>query len=106
MENKTLSLKNVIVFFVVAGFITLAIFSLDIIMMLFAAFVVTCAISPFINKMEEKIPRIVCVTIVLLGLILISSLILAPLFATIVHEAVSLANNFPYHFDKLNNLFK
>ena len=55
MENtRILSIKNVIVFIIILGAIALAIYSLDILMMLFASFVISCAISPLINKMEKK----------------------------------------------------
>ena len=59
-HNKTLSLKNVIVFVIVIAIIALSIFSLDILMMLFASFVITCAIAPAINKMEKYTENLVC----------------------------------------------
>ena len=106
-KTGILSIKNVIVFIIVLGIIALAIFSLDILMMLFASFVITCAIAPLINKMEKKIPRIWCVTLVLLGLIFGSFLIIVPLLTVIIREAITLANNFPSaidNFDKLLNI--
>lgn len=105
MENtKILSLKNIIVFIIIVGLITLAIYSMDIIMMLFASFVITCAISPLINKMEKRIPRIWCVTLVLLGIILASFLIIVPLITVIIKEAIALAGNFPSVIDNFDNL--
>ncbi|MBQ8476060.1 AI-2E family transporter [bacterium] len=105
MENaKLLSIKNVAAFIIILGLIAMAIYSLDILMMLFAAFVVTCAISPLVNKMEKYIPRIWCVTLVLLGLILASFLIIVPLLTVIIKEAITLANNFPSTIDNIDNL--
>ena len=105
MENtKVLSIKNVIAFVIILGIIALVVFSLDILMMLFASFVITCAIAPLINKMEKKIPRIWCVTLVLLGLIIACFLIIVPLLTVIIKEAVALANNFPNLIDNLDNL--
>ena len=105
MENsKTLSAKNIMVFILVLGLIALAIFSLDILMMLFASFVIACAISPLINKMEKKIPRIWCVTLVLLGLILASFLVFVPLITVIIKEAITMAGNFPSIIDNFDNL--
>jgi len=108
MENtKVLTAKNIIVFIVVISLIALAIYSLDILMMLFASFVITCAISPTINKMEKHIPRVWAVTLVLLGIILASFLIIVPLITVIIKEAITMANNFPIfldNFDKLLNV--
>ncbi len=105
MENsKVLSTKNIVVFIIVVGFIALAIYSLDILMMLFASFVIACAIAPVINKMEKKIPRIWCVTLVLLGLILASFIILVPLITVIIKEAIAMADNFPSTLDNILNI--
>lgn len=108
MENsKVLTLKNIIVFIIVVGIIALAIYSLDILMMLFASFVITCAIAPTINKMEKYIPRIWAVTLVLLGLILAGFLVIVPLITVIIREAAIVANNFPSiidNFDKFLNI--
>ena len=102
MENtKILSLKNIIVFILLIGIIALSIYAMDILLMLFASFVISCAINPVINKMEKRIPRIWCVTIILLALILISILILIPLFTISVREAISLINNFPSAIDNI-----
>ncbi len=96
MQNiKVLSIKNVIVFLLIIAIVTLSIFSLDILMMLFASFVITCAINPIINKMEKRMPRIWAVTILLLTLIFGSFLILVPLISISVREAINLADNFP-----------
>ena len=78
-NSKTLSIKNIIAFIVIVSLIILSIYSIDIIMMLFASFVINCAIAPLINRMEKRMPRIWCVTLVLLGLIVASFLILIPL---------------------------
>lgn len=105
MENtKVLSPKNVIVFIVILAIITLSIFSLDILMMLFASFVITCAINPIINKLEKFIPRVWAVTLVLLALILASFLIIVPLISISVKEATALIGNFPNVIDNIDNL--
>ena len=103
MENvKVLSLKNIIVFIIIIGIITLAIFSLDILMMLFASFVITCAINPIIDKMEKYIPRVWAVTIVLLLMILAAILILIPLISISVREAAGLISQFTDAFDNID----
>lgn len=105
MENaKILSYKNIIVFIILVAIIALAIYALDILLMLFASFVITCAISPIINKMEKKLPRIWCVTILLFAMILASFLVLIPLITVSAREAVSFIGNFPNLIDEFENL--
>ena len=105
MENiKVLTPKNVVVFIVILAIITLSIFSLDILMMLFASFVITCAINPVINKLEKFIPRVWAVTLVLLALILASFLIIVPLISISIREATALIGNFSNVIDNIDNL--
>ena len=100
METKVLSYRNIIVFILIIAAIILSIYSLDILMMLFGSFVITCAISPIINKMEKKMPRIWAVTLLLFLMILASSLIIVPLVAISAKEAIQLINNFPSAIDE------
>jgi predicted PurR-regulated permease PerM len=72
--------------------------------MLFGSFIITCAISPIINKMEKKMPRIWAVTLLLFLMILASSLIIVPLVAISAKEAIQLINNFPSAIDEIEKL--
>lgn len=101
MENKILSYKNIIVFVLILAVITLSIYALDILMMLFASFVITCAINPIINKMEKRMPRVLAVAIILFAMILASFLILVPLITISAKEAISLVDNFPSVIDNI-----
>lgn len=101
-QTRILTIKNVIVFVLIVGIIALAIFSLDILMMLFASYVITCAVSPLINKMETKMPRIWAVSLVLLGLILGSFIIILPLISVSIKEAINLANSFSTLFNNFD----
>ncbi len=105
METKSVSLKNVIVFVLTITVIALAIFSMDILLMLFASFVITCAIVPLINKMEKFIPRVWAVTIVLLLMILMSIIVLLPLISIIFREAAGLVGTLPDLVDNVDKLF-
>ena len=69
LENKYLSLGNIITFILIMGVLILCFKALDIILILFASYVITSAINPIIDKMEIKIPRIWATTIVLLALL-------------------------------------
>ena len=103
-SQRVLSLKNIVVFIIIGAVIVLAIKSLDIILMLFASFVITCAILPIIHNLEKYIPRIWAVTLVLLGLILASFLILVPIITISVREVSNLADNFPNILNNFENL--
>ena len=103
MNNiKFLSGKNIVVFILVIALIALCFCSLDIIMMLFGSFVITCAILPFINKLEKFIPRVWAVALVLLGLILASFIILIPLISLSINEASNLVDAFPKAIDGID----
>ena len=105
MENaKILSSKNIFVFILIVTIIILSIYSLDILMMLFGSFVITCAISPIINKMEKKMPRVWAVTLLLFLMILASFLILVPLITVCAKEAIQMVNNFPNAIDEIEKL--
>ena len=105
MDNiKAITMKNIFQFIIIISLIALAIFSLDILMILFASFVITCAISPIINKMEKFIPRIWCVTLILFILVLASILIVLPLLTVSAKEAIALINNFPDFIDEIEKL--
>lgn len=103
-QVKSLSLKNIVVLFLILIILTLAYFSLDILMMLFASFVITCAINPLINKMETKIPRILAVTLVLLGLILTIFLILVPLISISIREISGFSGTLEGAIDGIDKL--
>ena len=105
MENvKILSYKNIIAFILIVGVIILSIYSLDILMMLFGAFVITCAISPIINKMEKRMPRVWAVTLLLFLMILASFLIFVPLITVCIKEAIQLIGNFPNVIDEIEKV--
>ena len=104
LNTKVLSLKNITGFLLIIAVVALAIYSIDILILLFASFVVTCAITPLINKLEQYIPRIWAVTVVLLALILTSVLILIPLITIIVKEAAGLIDTFPVLLDNIDSL--
>jgi len=102
MENaKILSHKNIIVFILIVAVIFLSIYTLDILMMLFGSFVITCAISPLIRKMEKRMPRVWAVTLLLFLMILASFLIIVPLVTICAREAIQMVNNFPNAIDEI-----
>mgnify|MGYP004729651119 CR=1 FL=1 len=103
MENK-ITLKNIICFVLVVAILLLAIYSIDILLLLFASFVITCAINPMINKLEAKMPRIWAVVLILLIMILASLVVLIPLISICIDETVSFVNNFPNLIDRFDEI--
>ena len=96
MDNiKIISFRNIIAFLFIIAVVALAAFSIDILMMLFGSFVITCAAIPIINKIEKFVPRIWAVTIFLLILILASFIIFIPLITISIKEASNLVDDFP-----------
>lgn len=104
LNNKFISLGNIITFILILGLLFLSFKAIDIILILFASFVITCAINPIIDKMETKIPRIWGTTIVILSLILASLLIIVPIISICIKEASGLAINFPNLLDNIDRL--
>lgn len=103
---NVLNAKNIITFIIVIALIAIAIFSFDILMILFASFVIACAIDPMITKLQKYMPRTAGVSIVLLGLLLISILILIPLISVSINEIGDLSDTFPSLIDSFDKLLK
>ncbi len=105
MQNiKIISLKNIVVFLIIISVLAIAFYSIDIIMMLFASFVITCAINPIIGKMEKKMPRIAAVSVVLLLLIILSVAVFVPLIATCAKQFAALVDSIPDTFKGLDGI--
>ena len=101
---KSINFKTILLTLAIVGIVAIAIFSIDIILTLFASFVITCAVVPIINKMETKMPRIWAVVLILLAMILGSFLVLIPLISICVNEASNLINTFPNLIDDIDGL--
>lgn len=103
---NVLNAKNIITFIIVIALIVIAIFSFDILMILFASFVIACAIDPMITKLQKYMSRTAGVSIVLLGLLLTSILILIPLISVSISEIGDLSDTFPSLIDSFDKLLK
>lgn len=103
---NVLNAKSIITFIIIMAIIALAVFSFDILMILFASFVIACAIDPVITKLEKYMPRTLGITIILLGLLLASILILVPLISVSINEIGDLTDTFPSLIDNFDKLLK
>ena len=82
--NRNLSLKNTVVFFILILLVFMATSVADILLMLFAAYVLTCAINPVVLKLQKYMPRVLAVSLLLLVLLIGVLGFLIPLFAVTV----------------------
>ncbi|MBR1617315.1 AI-2E family transporter [bacterium] len=103
IKTNLISAKNVLAFCLFLVVIYLAITSMDIILMLFASFVVVCAIRPLIDKLALKLPRQISATIVVLGVIIVVALIFIPLLGVCINEAVGLGASFVHSFERIDD---
>ncbi len=102
--ERYLTLKNTLVFFILILLAFLAGSIADILLMLFAAYVLTCAINPLVAKLQKYMPRVLAVSLLLLLLLVGVLGFLIPLFAVTVKQIVIIVDNFPNYIDNIQNV--
>ncbi|HIQ89543.1 TPA: AI-2E family transporter [Candidatus Galligastranaerophilus faecipullorum] len=102
--DRYLTLKNIVVFFVLILIMVLAGNIADILLMLFAAYVLTCAINPIVAKLQKYMPRVLAVSLLLLLLLVGVLGFLIPLFAITVKQAIVAVENFPNYIDNIKDV--
>lgn len=102
--DRYLTLKNIVVFFVLILIMVLAGNIADILLMLFAAYVLTCAINPVVAKLQKYMPRVLAVSLLLLLLLVGVLGFLIPLFAITVKQAIVAVENFPNYIDNIKDV--
>ncbi len=102
--DRYLTLKNIVVFFVLILLLLMAKSVADILLMLFAAYVLTCAINPIIGKLQKYMPRVLAVSLLLLLLLVGVLGFLIPLFVVTIKQIVLIAENFPNYIDNIQNI--
>ena len=76
----------------------------DILLMLFAAYVLTCAINPLVTKLQKYMPRVLAVSLILL-LFLVGVLgFFIPLFVVSVKQILYVVQNFPNYVDEIQQV--
>lgn len=101
--ERYLTLKNTLVFFILILLAFLAGNIADILLMLFAAYVLTCAINPLVSKLQKYVPRVLAVSLILLLLLIGVLGFLIPLFAVTVKQIIIFVENFPNYIDNIQN---
>lgn len=108
-ENKEaaslLTYKNII-FAIMLVLILLFLFNIaDIAIMLFVAFIITCAIDPVINKLQTKMPRVLAVSLVLFLLLFSVLVIFIPLLNLTIEQGITFVKSLPQYFANINEFF-
>ncbi len=102
--DRYLTLKNTFVFFILMLLAFLAGNIADILLMLFAAYVLTCAINPLVTKLQKYMPRVLAVSLILL-LFLVGVLgFFVPLFVVSVKQILIIIQNFPNYVDEIQHV--
>ena len=73
----------------------------DIALMLFVAFIITCAIDPLVNKLQKYMPRVLAVSLVLLMLLLGILVIFIPLLTLTIKQGIIFIKNIPEYIQNL-----
>ena len=67
----------------------------EIAIMLFVAFIITCAIDPVVNFLQKYMPRVLAVSLVLLAIIGCMLLIFIPLLSITIEQTTIFINSLP-----------
>lgn len=102
--ERYLTLKNTLVFFILILLAFLAGSIADILLMLFAAYVLTCAIDPLVSKLQKYMPRVLAVSLILL-LFLVGVLgFFIPLLVVSIKQVLYVIQNFPNYLDEIQQV--
>lgn len=104
MFKDFLTAKNIIFLAMLGIFLFCLIQTIDIALMLFASFVISCVLIPIIDKMSKKMPRALATTIMLLAILLGLILIFIPLAVFTLEQFYVMYNNLPEHIDNIKKL--
>lgn len=93
-----------VIFLIMAGLIIFALAKIsDIVLMFFAAFVISSTLNPLINKLERRIPRTLAVTLVILALLLFILCLIIPLIALCAEQLVLVIKQIPKYLLDIEN---
>ncbi len=93
--NKYFTTKNIVFFVMVVLFLLFLGKIADIALMCFAAFVISAALGPPIDKMSKYMPRVLAVSIVLLITLFFTLAVFAPLAIFTIKQAILFLQNLP-----------
>jgi len=100
-EKNIISSKSIILFFAIA-FLSVFIYQIkDVLLLLFASFIIASALCPTVDWMSKKLPRGLAVFIIYtIGLIIIAT-VLVPFFAVLIEQTQEFIKQFPSYANEL-----
>ncbi|MEW5818689.1 MAG: AI-2E family transporter [Cyanobacteriota bacterium] len=93
--NISITTKSILLFFGLLILILLIIEVKDILLLLFASFVISSSLLPLINFLGRKIPKNLAVVIVLTALVFLITVLIVPVIKIISSEGSEFINQFP-----------
>ena len=101
---KHLTVKNLIFLFAIILITVFMFKNIDVALMIFVAFVISCSLNPLVTKMEKKIKRpfasalVICLSIILFFLCVI------PILYVAIYEISTFADTFAKHLSNIDNI--
>ena len=77
----------------------------DIAIMLFVAFIITCAIDPSVNFLQKYMPRVLAVSLVLLTILICILLVFIPLLTVTIEQTTIFIQSIPTYIKKFSGIF-
>ena len=100
--QKYITLKNIIFFVTVILFLVFISKVKDVAIMLFASYVISCSLNPYVDKIESKFKkRSIAAATVLFGSITLLAIFLIPLLILIGKEIKTFSSSLPSYFNDL-----
>ena len=100
--QKYITLKNIIFFVTVILFLVFISKVKDVAIMLFASYVISCSLNPYVDKIESKFKkRSIAAATVLFGSITLLAIFLIPLLILIGEEIKTFSSSLPSYFNDL-----
>ncbi len=100
--NVTISLKTIVIFFVSILLILGIIFIKDIILFIFAAYIIACALFPAVDILEKKMPAFLAVSLIVTALITLIATVFIPFMMILSQQLIQLNSYIPKFYQKVS----
>lgn len=102
-KTNIISTKSIFLIFGLIVGSLIFIHCVDVFLLLFASFIIASAINPTVDRLSKKINRGWSIAIVVLGIIIVTSLILVPLFSVLTTQAMDFFRQAPEYWLKVQH---
>lgn len=101
--KKCFASKNIAFGLLILAIIFLLIKMTDIALLLFCSYVISSAINPFVDKMEEKMPRSIATTLMILLITAVTLGVFIPIIIMSVNEIKEFLNQLPQQIQNIQH---